>query len=68
MCEDFARVTAERDDARAEVERLRADYASAARLLSDAEYRVDDLRAIIDGRTTAPTDEEIRVHSSGGGR
>jgi hypothetical protein len=43
----------ERDDARAEVETLRAEAAM--------------LREIIEGRTTPPTDEEIEAHWRAGG-
>ena len=48
----LATVTAERDDARAEVETLRAEAAL--------------MREIIEGRTTPPTDAEIEAHAAAG--
>ena len=54
LTERVAAAAAERDDARAEVETMRAEHAL--------------LRSIIEGRTTPPTDAEIAAHEARKGR
>jgi hypothetical protein len=62
-------------NARAELERLRGDADHLGTVAGVSMDHVDDmatenaaLRAIIEGRTTPPTDAEIAVHAARGGR
>ena len=64
---DAERYRVERNAARAVAERAQADASTAAGEVERLRATLAEMAAIVEGRTVAPTDDEINAHHAAGG-